>query len=647
MEDVYEKCLDEVSKKFNISRSQVLELLNLTDKPAKPRVRKIPKPESPIIRYSKPTILPELLKYADDKQLSKYILEKYPLNEILKLATYNSYTEEFIQELYGYRPLFLNPKFDLFPHQLKAIDFMRTREQKSYYNMRGGIISLKMGLGKSLTAAAYTLISPKGEYPTIIIGTKAILPEWKSQCFEKFFGDKAKVLYLHSDFLTKRELDELSLEKIKKYDVVVTTYDVIRNAYNKDETIANDILVLGDEHTLMKGKISHVNIRRREQLKRGVNSKGVGCIFYVPWERIICDESQNFASQTSTLYRAIFGLYSKYKWCLTGTPIRNIITDIFIQYRFLGYDDVQTFKEWKHDGIFINKEQKLTENMILALDYDQSNMKLPAKHDHQIDIKLEKSDEQLIYNYYVQRMVSIIKKFEDKEVKYSDVLAIFLRLRQVTIAPYLTRNDTELPENLRLKVLDQKGPTGIYSSKILEIINIIKNKIPRGEKFIIFSSFTQALDLIQVAIKTFLPACRIVQIDGSIKGNDRTAILTSFRDTTAPPEKYVDGLLMTYKCGSEGLNLVESNHIIFVEPWWTPAIYRQAEARAYRTGQRKEVHTYSLLINHTIDTRILQICEKKDKLKKVLLEGAECEKDPDGITIKELRDMFLKHYIHE
>ncbi len=34
-------------------------------------------------------------------------------------------------------------------------------------------------------------------------------------------------------------------------------------------------------------------------------------------------------------------------------------------------------------------------------------------------------------------------------------------------------------------------------------------------------------------------------------------------------------VILTYKVGSEGLNLTEATHCICIEPWWTNAVHNQ------------------------------------------------------------------------
>ena len=155
------------------------------------------------------------------------------------------------------------------------------------------------------------------------------------------------------------------------------------------------------------------------------------------------------------------------------------------------------------------------------------------------------------------------------------------------------------------------------SAKIQTIIEILSS-IPRDEKTLVFSSFTSCLDLLVSAVRECLPDFDLVQIDGDVTGIDRQESLLEFRQ-----EKEIRAAFMTYKVGSEGLNLTEATHVICIEPWWTPAIHHQAESRSWRFGQTKEVCVYHVFVENTIEKRIWEICEEKEKLKEMYLEGTE------------------------
>ena len=77
--------------------------------------------------------------------------------------------------------------------------------------------------------------------------------------------------------------------------------------------------------------------------------------------------------------------------------------------------------------------------------------------------------------------------------------------------------------------------------------------------------------------------------------------------------------LISLKAGGVGLNLTAADTVIHFDPWWNPAVENQATDRAYRIGQDKPVFVYKLIIENSIEEKILQIQNKKAELANALL----------------------------
>lgn len=58
----------------------------------------------------------------------------------------------------------------------------------------------------------------------------------------------------------------------------------------------------------------------------------------VDWNRIILDEAHNIKERSTNTAKAAFELKSKYKWCLSGTPLQNRVGELYSLIRFLGGD---------------------------------------------------------------------------------------------------------------------------------------------------------------------------------------------------------------------------------------------------------------------------------------------------------------------
>ena len=580
------------------------------------------------------------------KKVTHKILLETEITEILRTAYSNEYLKNEVYRYLRFRPLPVGENVTLYPHQVSAISFMQQREKISsslVHGLKGGIIHLQMGLGKSLLAATHSLISPRppypekygeGGFPTLIIASKTLMLEWKKQCFEKFFGDRVSVLYLHKDFLGNK-INTVTRQNIVQFDFVVTTYDVCNKVCNKYE-YHRDVLEMGDDHSLMKGKVVAIHNRLRHQSDKP-HVKGEQIIYTTPWERVIVDESQRFCNPSTKTYRYMMAVYGKYKWCLTGTPVKNYVTDAWAQLRFCGYNGITTAIMWKRYGVMKMRDHHLNQ-AILSMTYDSVGIKLPNKYQFTMHVTLD-GNEKLCYD----TLLGVAQNQYDMMMRglcdFASVLALFTRLRQCAIAPYLITKESKREKGLiisitkekeaidKLKeiykgtlgawVYDKYGTSGINSKKMQQIITTLE-RIPEPEKVLIFSMFTSVLDLLALAIKEKIPYFEFVQVDGDTKGIQREELLHRFRTDVA-----IRGCLLTYKVGSEGLNLIEATHVICIEPWWTSTVKRQAEGRSHRLGQTKEIETHDIYVRDSIEDRIIEICKEKEKMEALILEGSE------------------------
>lgn len=151
------------------------------------------------------------------------------------------------------------------------------------------------------------------------------------------------------------------------------------------------------------------------------------------------------------------------------------------------------------------------------------------------------------------------------------------------------------------------------SAKITKAIEILQANEDRGvgDKTIIFSQFTSLLDLLEVPIAR--EGWGWVRFDGTMNVHDRNAAVASFTDN---PDCRI--MLVSLKAGNAGLNLIAASHVILFDPFWNPYVEDQAIDRAHRIGQTKDVFVHRLLIEGTVEDRIIELQEKKREL----IEGA-------------------------
>jgi SNF2 family DNA or RNA helicase len=587
-------------------------------------------------------VSPEYQRLVFTHDLSREKMLKADMTDTLRAASKNGYARRCLDKYMGLRPLPLKSKFSLYPHQIQTLSWLKEKDDSIHYGIKGGIVALEMGLGKSLIGMSHALISPRppckekhGEkgFPTLVVCSKTVMQNWKLEK-EKFFGNKVNVLFFHRMYMGKA-IDHVTREYIVEHELVVTTYDVI-SAICKKKNYHESILERGDESSLQNGKIVAINCRRRWQSNHP-STVGAGILYCTPWERIIADESHKFANPATSTYKYVMALYGRYKMCMSGTPVPNYECDVWSQLRFCGYNGIETASNWKKKW-----EEKMQKHQlhtaILEMTYKDAGIKLPPIHHYKQEIKL-KGKEKECYDFVVGKARNIYVSMTQDLTTYASALAILLRLRQCCIAPYLMTKEAKRmkggslgradaqknKQEVRLMrelykgsmgewLHDKRGTAGMRSAKIQTIIKKIKTI---DGKILIFSTFTSALDLLADALDEYFPDFKYIQVDGSTIGQERQMSFDRFRK-----KKKIRGLLMTYKVGSEGITLTEATHVIPMEPWWNNAVPDQALHRSWRLGQTKDVEVHNILIEDTIEDRMRAICEGKDEMSKAILEGS-------------------------
>ena len=92
--------------------------------------------------------------------------------------------------------------------------------------------------------------------------------------------------------------------------------------------------------------------------------------------------------------------------------------------------------------------------------------------------------------------------------------------------------------------------------------------------------------------------------------------------------KEVPLLLLSLKAGGVGLNLTAADTVIHLDPWWNPAVEQQATDRAHRIGQDQPVFVYKLVVEGSIEERMLALQARKAALAEGVLgvDGAVASK---------------------
>jgi len=514
-------------------------------------------------------------------------------------------------------PLLL-PGKELYRHQLESLQWCLDRENQERCGIRGGMLSLVMGTGKTLIAVALTaLTAGKATTATLYVCNKSLLSVVYHEV-TKFFGGRLKVLLYHRDLLGENFFGFTDQTPTKNHMIVVT-YDTIL-------TLAQ----CGNMLPKSKGRA------RKDRQRLGEVAR---IFFRVPWYRIVADESQKFSNHKSNIHNAMMLFPRGRRLCLTGTPIRNYQEDLFAQLRFCGLTTIQTMREWSIQAFRFHGLNEA----ILHISMEDADLDLPPKHQEVVEYLLNQWEGQL-YQLFFATTQRTMQAFQDKEVPgmtFTTVLEQFTRLRQICIAPHLMtpqskRTTLNKADKQRLQPGSILGETyleaetllrnpmsafGIGSTKIRGLVQICQERIPEEDKVLIFSEWAGAAHLASVALQQHFPDA-VMFLDAQVKRRDEAFV----RFRTDPTIRF---LCMTM-IGSLGLTLIEANHVILLEPHWNETKNLQASARVWRIGQTKECTIWNLIVKGSIEEKMLEICQTKHDIKEIF----------QGISIDTLREVL-------
>jgi hypothetical protein len=177
------------------------------------------------------------------------------------------------------------------------------------------------------------------------------------------------------------------------------------------------------------------------------------------------------------------------------------------------------------------------------------------------------------------------------------------------------------------------------SAKLDKCVELLTQFHNEGEKTIIFSQFVSLLDLLQVTVDQNGWKCE--RYDGSMSADKRHEAIIRFTDK---PD--VNIMLISLKAGNAGLNLVAASRVIILDPFWNPFIEMQAVDRAHRIGQLKPVQVHRILIQGTVEDRIIELQERKKRLVNAALdEGAM--KSLGRLDVQQLAFLFNANAANE
>ena len=454
----------------------------------------------------------------------------------------------------------------LYQHQEEGVKFLLSRN--------GSILADDMGLGKSIQSIIAALES--GAQKILVVCPSSTKINWQREI--NVFCDDTTII---------------DGKKWSEAKFTIINFDILKNF-----------------HTLKDKKDKDIVLNRE--------------LVDANFDLAIIDEAHYLKNNDSIRGKIMVELSTKHNinkvWLLTGTPVANRPMDFF---NLLKIIKSPIAENWKHYAVryceakqFFRTLKNGTKKQIWLTD-GASNLEELASKTKNIILRRLKTEVLDMPDKVVTPMYQQLDKKGWGE--YNELWDEYVTKRILE-----DKKTNEEQKSLVELILLRKF---IAAQAIPYTIEMAENAIEMGRKVIIFTSFTEELEILQhhfgkIAVKHNGPMTTL-QKQKSVDAFQQNAKIKVF--------------IGNIKSAGVGITLTEGTVVIFNSFDWVPGSNEQAEDRAFRIGQKNDVNVYYQLFDNTISNRMWEMLNnKKDIISTIMGEKNLNEDEITTLLVEQL-----------
>uniref|UniRef100_A0A672GWA7 Uncharacterized protein n=1 Tax=Salarias fasciatus TaxID=181472 RepID=A0A672GWA7_SALFA len=459
---------------------------------------------------------------------------------------------------------------ELRDYQLDGLNWLA----HSWCRCNSVILADEMGLGKTIQTISFLsyLFHQHQLYgPFLLVVPLSTLTSWQRE-FATWAPDMNVVVYL-GDVMSRKTIRDYEWvnhqTKRIRFNALLTTYEILL----KD-----------------KGVLGNIN-----------------------WAFLGVDEAHRLKNDDSLLYKTLMEFRSNHRLLITGTPLQNSLKELWSLLHFLMPDKFDSWDDFEdeHGKGRENGYQslhKVLEPFLLRRVKKDVEKSLPAKVEQILRVDMTAQQKQF-YKWILTRNYKALAK--GTRGSSSGFLNIVMELKKCCNHSFLIKQPEEGDAETQQEHLQNLVRGG---GKLVLLDKLLTRLRERGNRVLIFSQMVRMLDILaEYLAKKRYPFQRL---DGSIKGEIRKQALDHFNAEGSEDFCF----LLSTRAGGLGINLASADTVVIFDSDWNPQNDLQAQARAHRIGQKKQVNIYRLVTKGTVEEEIIERAKKKMVLDHLVIQ---------------------------